>query len=208
MRGQVPRSAFGPRRMLSALLAVVVLAAWPGASVLAETPPSAAYGSEAVHAMFLFNFINFTEWPADALPANAPFVVGVAGSRALEDELLSLADKQTVRNRRVRVVRVKTARDLEGCHVLYISPTTIPGEENGPGAEELLPQVRNRPVLTVSELPSFLAQGGIINLYAGEKGAYRFEIAPETARASGLVLSSKLLALARIVNPPALTKRP
>lgn len=194
-------SLSGAGRILPALLAAWVLAAWPAALLRAQTAPTGVYRSEAVHAVFLINFIRFTDWPLEALPENAPIVVGVAGSRAVEDELIRLADKHTVRNRRIHVVRVITVRELEGCHVLYINPAPGPGEEITSSVEELLSQVRNKPVLTVSESPVFLAKGGMVNFYQdGEKGNVRFEIAPRAARAGGLALSSRLLALARIVD--------
>lgn len=201
MRSRPSDFFFGLRRMLSAILIALVLAAWPAGTARAQASSSGSYGVEAVQAVFLLNFIRFTDWPAEALPDRAPFVVGVAGSRALEDELLSLAEKQTVRDRRIRVIRIKTALDLAGCHVLYINPIPAPGEETAPGAAELLPHVRNQPVLTVSSSPSFLSQGGIVNLRPGENGKLRFDIALEPARANGLVMNSRLLALARIVNP-------
>lgn len=204
-------SAFlsGARRKLMACAMVVALALpAPGPAGEARAQSAGAYKAEAVHAGFLFNFIRFTDWPAQALAVNAPFVIGVAGNRALEDELLRLADKQTVRDRRVRVIRVNNVRDLAGCHVLYIGAARQPGDEAVPGADELLPGVRNRPVLTVSESPSFLAQGGIINLYVAEGAKLRFEISIDNAKASGLTLSSRLLALARIVNGPAAERAP
>ena len=195
-------SCAGLRRFVSRwLLAAMIVAASAGAT-RARAQAAEAYGKEAVRAVFLINFLRFTEWPPGSLSENSPYVVGVAGSRALEEELLALAEKQLVHDRRIRVVRVKNMRDLSGCHVLYINPDVTQGEEPAPGARELLPHVRNRPVLTVSASPAFLAGGGIVNFYAGEEGTLRFEIAPENAKSVGLVISSRLLALARAVNPP------
>jgi YfiR/HmsC-like len=193
------------RRSRSALLVFALCAPWAVESARAQTSTASFYGAEAVLANFLFNFIRFTEWPPNFFPENAPFVVGVAGDRALEDELFNLADRQTARDKRVRVVRVNSVRDLSACHVLYIKSAPRPGEETAPRADELLPHVKNQPVLTISDSPLFLSQGGIINLYVGEEGKQRFEISPKNAEASGLTLSSRLLALARIVNPPVST---
>ena len=184
------------------------LAHWPVlvslmACALEATPVrDDIYGAEAVRAVMLFNFVRFTEWPASALPLNEPVVVGVAGNRVLEDELLKLASRQTVRERRIRVIRVNNVRSLSGCHVLYVGSASYPGEENAPGANELLLQLRNQPVLTVSDSPTFLSQGGIVNVYVGDEGKLRFEIAARHASEAGLTLSSRLLALARVVHPP------
>lgn len=184
---------FGFSRRLGVVLLVAGL-------LPAQNLTAAGYGEEAVRAVYLLNFIRFTEWPAAALPDGASYVVGVAGNRSLEEQLLGLADQQRVRERKVRIVRVNNARDVAGCHLLYIEAAPRPGEENAPGADELLPAVRGLPVLTVSDSPGFLKQGGTINLYVADEAKLRFAITPSHARAAGLVLSSRLLALAQIVE--------
>lgn len=191
--------------VLSRRLAVVSLAL---GLLSAHNLAASSYGEQAVRAVYLLNFIRFTEWPAAALPEGASYVVGVAGNRSLEEELLSLADQQRVRDRKVRVVRVNNARDVAGCHLLYIEAAPRPGEESAPGADELLPAVRGSPVLTVSDSPRFLNQGGIINLYVADEAKLRFAIAPSRARAAGLTLSSRLLALARIIDPEDASSSP
>lgn len=199
---------FDPRRLLSALLVISALAAGPVTSAWAQSTAKGEYRAEAVRAVFLLNFVRFTEWPFEKQPDDDPFVVGVAGNRLLEDELIGLVKDMKVRSRLIHVKRIKTTRDLEGCHLLYISPVVKAEEEPAPGAAELMPHVRGRPVLTVSESSSFLAGGGVVNLYSAEGGSLRFEIAPEAAKTSGLTLSSRLLALARIVNPPETGPKP
>lgn len=203
-------SLFGWRGRLPALLLALALLATGGAShsFAQSSAKSAPYRSDALQAVFLINFIRFTDWPEPASDAKPPFVIGVAGSRAIEDELDELAKTQRVRERRIHVIRIKTANDLAGCHVVYISPAPRPGEETAPSAAEILPLLRDKPVLTVSESPTFLAQGGIVNFFMGEQGKLRFEIALETARASKLDISSQLLNLAKIVNPSKPTPAP
>jgi hypothetical protein len=196
-------SPVGWLRRLPALLAVVLVATAWGSSSFAQSSSTkgAAYRADALQAVFIINFIRFTDWP-ESPSAKTPFVIGVAGNRSIEDELLELAETLRVRERRIHVVRIKTVGDLAGCHVVYISPTTPPGEEPAPGAAEILPLLREKPVLTVSESPSFIAQGGIVNFFMGEQGKLRFEIALETSRAAKLDISSQLLNLAKIANPP------
>lgn len=199
MRRLVPASWIRLGVILPALLSLAATV-----PLRADNPPASStpFAAEAVRAAYLVNFIRFTEWPADALPPTGPFVIGIAGSRALEDEIIRLADRQLIRERRLRVVRIKAPRDLDACHVVYFDPSMQAGEEPSLTAAEALPLLRDRPVLTVSESSDFLARGGVINLYR-DGGNLRFEISPDTARARGLVLSSRLLALARIVHPPA-----
>lgn len=170
--------------------------------LVASSAREGVIGAEVVRAVMLFNFVRFTDWPESAMGRNDPYVIGVAGDRTLEDELFKLAERQTIRDRRVRVVRVNSLRSLSGCHALYVGPAVRLDEAGAPGVDELLREIGNRPVLTVSDSPTFLAQGGIINVFVGDEGRLRFEIAPKHATNAGLVLSSRLLALARIVDAP------
>jgi hypothetical protein len=160
-------------------------------------PPAAnpAFAAEAVRAAYIINFIRFTQWPESH--SEGPVVVGVVGDRLLEDELIRLADRQRVAGRTMRVIRAKNLRDLQTSHVVYFSPSPSLGDESAPGAATALPLLRELPVLTISESPAFLGQGGIINLYREEENL-RFEIAPEAAAQARLTLSARLLKLARI----------
>lgn len=156
---------------------------------------AAALSPEAVKAAFLVNFVRFTDWPKGNPAEVAPYSIGVSGNRQLEDELIRLADRQLVRGHRLRIVRIKSPADLAGLHVAYFDNATA--EIEGVPAREALSLLRARPVLTVSDGPGFLVSGGIIRIFREDK-ALRFEIAPEAAREAGLVLSSRLLALANI----------
>jgi hypothetical protein len=55
-------------------------------------------------------------------------------------------------------------------------------------------------VLTVGDTEGFAERGGIINLVK-DGNRLSFEINPEAAQRAGLVMSSKLLFLGKIVKP-------
>lgn len=205
MRGPPSRARVLPGA--AALAATLLLVAPPGVAAPGDPPPptpppSAAFAAEAVKAAYLLNFLRFTEWPSPPT-RDAPFVIGVAGNRALEDELIRLADRQLVRGHRLRVVRVRSARDIDPLHLAFFD-AAADTQADIPSARDTLPLLHRRPVLTVSDSPAFLAHGGMVLLYR-EESALRFAIAPERAREAGLVISSRLLALARIHRdePPA-----
>lgn len=190
-----PAIAFSPGRLLLAALTLNALV--PLRAAPAEPPSAAApFAAEVVKAAYLVNFIRFTEWPGETPVPGSPYTIGIAGNRALEDELIRLSDRQLIRGRRIRVVRLKSAHDLDGLHVAYFDQGAAAQAETLP-AHEALPLLQRRPVLTVSDAGDFTERGGIVRLYR-EDGALRFEIAPDAAREAGLVLSSRLLALARI----------
>ncbi len=183
-------------RMPGVILAATILSvSIPARAGAVEASAVATLSPEAVKAAFLVNFVRFTDWPREIPAKDAPYSIGVSGNRQLEDELIRLADRQLVRGHRLRIVRIDKPSDLVGLHVAYFNATA--SEIEGMPAREALPILRDRPVLTISDTPGFLAAGGIIRIFREDK-AMRFEIAPDAARRAGLVLSSRLLALANI----------
>jgi hypothetical protein len=59
-------------------------------------------------------------------------------------------------------------------------------------------ELRNRPVLTVSDLPQFLEAGGIIAF--STEARVQLHINPPAAQRAGLTISSKLLRVAKVVE--------
>lgn len=161
-------------------------------------PSSDAYSANAVRAAFLVNFIRFTEWPASEV-TDAPLLIGVAGNRELEDYLWRTTDGKLLHGRRVRILRLAVPSDATQCHLIYINPSPSRADAVPVSTEEWLQAVRGRPILTVSQTNQFLRDGGIINFYTQGKNLH-FEISADAAEEAGLQLSSRLLALARVVR--------
>ncbi|MFA6288095.1 MAG: YfiR family protein [Opitutaceae bacterium] len=184
------------RRLLFASLAACGF----GLAPVEAQSTGAAFSADAVKAAYLVNFIRFTEWPASAFPSeDAPFVIGVAGNRELEEYLWKITGGKPLQGRKVRIVRLANLDDAANCQLLYIqSSDSVPLVPTA----EWLSAVRKKPVLTIANEPGFIAKGGIINFYT-DGNNLRFEISPTAALAVGLQLSSRLLALARIVRPDA-----
>lgn len=187
--------------LASACASAIAAPAAPDSSA-APAAPAQIFSAEAIKAAYIANFIRFTQWPDESFAGkDSAFVIGVVGNRDLEDQLLRMADRQSIRDRPLRVLRIRSTRDLENCHVIFFeSMLSTPGAPDFT-MRECLDAVRGRSVLTVSDASNFISEGGIINLYR-EGDNLRFEIAPHHAAAAKLVLSSRLLALARIVPAP------
>ena len=147
----------------------------------------------ALKAAFLYNFVKFTDWPAEAAPSDAAVRLCVLG-----DEAVGTALEQTVKDRQVgghslAVVRVNVDGALGPCHVLYVT-----GLDRRRVAQ-VLERIKAAPVFTVSDLDGFAAFGGVGQLFV-ENGKMKFALNPTSAQRAGLRLSSKLLALAKIVK--------
>lgn len=146
-----------------------------------------------VKAAFLFNFVKFVTWPPEAFHSPTdPIALCVLGPDPFGADLDRVVRDKTVDNRTFTVLRIGTSAAARHCHVVF-----IPAEQEHP--QELLRQLRGLPILTVGEAHDFLAWAGVIN-FVMENGQVRFEISLEAADGARLKISSRLLALARVVQ--------
>jgi hypothetical protein len=147
-----------------------------------------------VKAAFLYNFANFVEWPAVALGSpDSPLRVCVVGADPFGDALDDAFRDQVIQSRKVEVSRGRTLAAVGRCHIVFLSRS----EE--PRWPQLLAQLRGTPALTVADGPPLVRQGGMVN-FVLEAKRVRFEINRAAAEDAGLRISSKLLALARLVD--------
>jgi hypothetical protein len=144
-------------------------------------------------AAFLFNFVKFTTWPAGALRDGSPIVICVGGNDLVADSLVQLTQNKTVEGHALTIRRTALDRPLTECHVVFGAAL------NASRAQELIRAVAGRPILTVSDLEDFAVRGGVANFFI-DGGRMRFAVNPDAADRARLRISSKLLALARIVR--------
>jgi hypothetical protein len=176
--GQSPRFALG-------VLAVAV-------TLSAQAASSAEYRIKAV---FLFNFVQFVEWPASAFAnERAPLVICVVGDDPFGDALDETIEGESIEKRKLLVRRVSHREGLHRCHLLFVSRS-----EQARLGEVFQAVGSSAPVLTVSDIDGFVERGGTIGFFL-ERKRVRFEISPAHAQNRGLKLSSQLLGLGRIRN--------
>ena len=174
----------------------LLLAAWLGLFLCAGASGQAPKEYQ-IKAVFLFNFIQFVEWPAAVFPTpETPIRIGVFGDDPFGGALETAVEGERVRGRPVVIIRAERLHDLLSCHAIFVCPSER--AQVGP----ILNVLNGRPILTVGDSPDFARRGGVISFYLeGQK--VRFEINRAAAGANGLKLSSQLLSLARLVGPPA-----
>ena len=151
-------------------------------------PADAAPEESALQAAYVLNFAKFTEWP----PAGMPGKLGVMqlcqfGARDELAQAFRALEGRSLQGAPVQWRKVNRLDEVRGCHVLFIAETGLS-----------LVQLGGIPVLTVSDLPGFAQQGGVIGLVR-QSGRLRFEVNRGAAQASGLRLSADLLSLAMSV---------
>jgi len=149
-----------------------------------------------IKAAFLYKFASFVQWPAalpGAPPAAAhPMCIGVLGADRFGSSLDQIVRGKLVGGRAFTVERWHLPDQALHCEIVFISSS----EQSRIG--EILSIFRNKPVLTVSEVPGFCERGGLINLKVVDS-AVRFEINAAAGERVGLRFSSKLLSLAMSV---------
>ena len=141
-----------------------------------------------VKAAFLFNFVKFVEWPAEAFnDGGTPIIVGVLGDDPSSSAIDQTINDKTANGRRLVIQRFSSVKALTYCHVLFI------GYSQRANLQKILAVVGPR-VLTVGETDRFAQTGGIINFIIIDHKV-RFEINQTAAEKAGLRISAKLLGL-------------
>jgi len=153
------------------------------------------YTEYELKSAYVYNFGKFIEWPDSVLnnPA-APFIIGVYGNNDFCEVLKQTIQNKTIKNRSVLIINVTTNDEMLSCSVIFISKV------NKLQLAQIIHQVANKPILTVGDnIEEFCQSGGIIN-FTGQYSQKRFEINSKASARASLIISSKLLALSRIVT--------
>lgn len=148
----------------------------------------------AVKAEFLERFTRFIKWPSTSPDLGSPFVACVIGKNPFGTYLVDLVGRRRIQSRRTELRLIADPADVDGCHLLFIARS----ERRRVAA--ILRHTSGRPILTVGDTAGFASAGVLVNLYIQATNV-RFEINVAAVKRSGLKFSSKLLKLARLVDP-------
>jgi YfiR/HmsC-like len=147
-----------------------------------------------VKAAFLVRFGQFIEWPAESSNATErALAIGVIGSPPVLEGLQELASNRATPGRPLTVHAIKSGNDLPAMHILFV------GALQKAHLAQHVANIARRPVLVVAEWEGAVGEGAAINFMLVERRV-RFEIALDTAQKAGLVVSSRLLAVAARVH--------
>jgi len=180
-------------RRLRLLITIVVLIL-PSLGFDAQAQDSSGSSEYLIKAGFIYNFANLVQWPSNAFAQpDSPIVIGILGEDPFGTILDRVLQGKKVNGRSFVVKRLKSPADLKECHILFVSSSEMTR------LAEAIHRVKGMPILTIGEIPGFAKRGGIINLVL-EDNKVRFEVNVEAAKEADLNISSRLLALARIVQ--------
>ncbi|MES2695266.1 MAG: YfiR family protein [Verrucomicrobiota bacterium] len=149
-----------------------------------------------VKALFIFNLVQFVEWPASAFPApDTPFYIGVLGDNPFGDDLLTAIKGEKVGGRPLVLVQGRSLEAVKHCQLLFVS------RSERARVDTILAEYARKPVLTLGDVPNFAARGGVLNFYL-DGAKVRFELNRAAAQQAGLKLSAQLIRLAKPVGSP------
>jgi hypothetical protein len=194
-RSGQPRAGRGGWRVAAAVAGLLVC----GTLLFRPVPASAQSEDDAEYRLkmaFLYNFAQFVNWPAEAFRGpSAPLTMCVAGRDPFQGEIEKSLHGRTAGVHPIELRKLKPNDDPRSCHLIFVPA----GDRKL--SERILAAVKGSSTLTVGESKGFADIGGVINLTA-EQNKLRFEINLDAAQRTQLKISSKLLALAKIVRVP------
>ncbi|MDD2925162.1 MAG: YfiR family protein [Rhodoferax sp.] len=164
---------------------LVLLLAW---SPLAQAQRQAP--EPELKAAILVNMLLFVDWPNQTSQPSDRVALCYLDAGPVA-QVLDLLNGKIIKGRPLQVLHVNAAA-AAGCHALYLSPN------DATALTRMVPGLSNRGVLFVGDSPGYLQRGVMLNLEV-ENGRIVFDIDLRSARQAGLVMSSKVLRLARRV---------
>jgi hypothetical protein len=184
--GMMPARLYGKIRSVGVALTTTALCAALVAGAAAAT--SLEY---TVKATYLYKFGGFVEWPQTVFSApDSPTYLCLVGEDPFGAALDQAVEGQRIGEHPIVVKRLTDLDERSDCQIMYI------GGSDQQKLSEALSLVRGENILTITDGASEPQSRGIINFVIADKRV-RFEIDDQAASVNGVVISSKLLDLAR-----------
>jgi hypothetical protein len=158
--------------------------------VFAVTQDTSQVDPFRVEAAFLRNFAHYVNWPTHAFDdKQSPWYICVLGNDPFGKVLEKTFKGRTELGRTFEILRSNKLSDLDQCQILYIA------YEVSASRRAVLSKLRGRPVLTVSNAPGFLREGGIIRFDVADY--VRINVNLDQARAAELAIQTKMLEVSK-----------
>lgn len=137
-------------------------------------------------AAFIYNFILLTEWPKTD---NDSLRLCIVGKSDIDDAINDI-DGTEANKRFIKIVHLQSFSNIDACEVLYLGDTYPADIKN------ILNKLGSSPVLTISDNFNLAKSGVMINMFP-ENRRLVFNVNLESAKHARLILSSRLIRLAR-----------
>lgn len=172
-------------------------------AIFLTLPSLAQQATESqVKAAYLYNFGKFVRWQPDQVSSADSIQICVLGRDPFGQILDATVAGENIDNKKIVVRRMTTVQETPQCRILFVSAS----EEHR--LRPIITTAQRFGELTVSDIPNFAEQGGIIE-FVTQKDKIRFEVNRAAAEQSHLVLSSQLLKVAtKVIEAAAPQSQP
>jgi hypothetical protein len=145
-----------------------------------------------VEAAFLRNFAHYVTWPSEVFTDDhAPWRICILGhdpfGKALENTLIGRKEQ----GRAFEIIRAESLSQLQQCQMVYVA------YEVSAKRRAALAALKYKPVLTVSNAPGFLQEGGIIRFQVTDYVEMGVNL--DQARSASLKIQIKMLEVSSYV---------
>lgn len=163
-------------------------------ALASQAQPSGSGEGGQIKALFLYNFANFVRWPEKAFASSPDTLRMCLFGHSELGVFLDQVNGTRIRDKRLKVIRADELKDIEqGCHILFVST------DKQQYLPVLFDSIQHIYVLSVSDVENFARQGGVVSILR-TSDKLSFEINLDAALKNGLLISSDLLTMARIVG--------
>jgi len=176
---------------IAALLCAAIFLACP--PVYGQTAQSPELVEQKIKAGLVYNFLKYATWPdSRSLEGSGRLTVCLFGDDAFEGYLSPL-EGRTAQKLVISISRVYKVSETESCNLLFIHHS----QEDS--LSEIFSFLKNKPVLTVSDIKKFASKGGMVEL-ATENQHINLYINRMSVSRAGLVIQDRLMKLAKPVS--------
>jgi hypothetical protein len=154
----------------------------------------AQFDEYMMKAGFIERFTRFIDWPSETTMADStkPFIISVIGKNPFDEKLDQFFHTTKIKNRQVHIRYISELDEIQDSHVLFIA------QSEQKQLSDIISQVQEKPILTISDTNGFGEKGVLINFFI-EQDKIRFEINKNAVQKSGLQVSYLLLNVAKII---------
>lgn len=149
-------------------------------------------GGYLLKAGFLEKFANYAQWPKHT--DRKSFKITVIGNNPFSNDLDIMYKGFEIKNRPVEINYIQSIYEIGNCDILFIAVR----EKDRLIA--ILSEIKNRPILTVSDFDGFGQIGVMINFYETQQGTIHFEINVNMLKKANIKMDVMLLDFAKIVQ--------
>jgi hypothetical protein len=174
----------------------LLLLALPGLLLCVSTMLPAQEQTRAdprrVEAAFLRNFAHYITWPKEAFTGpKTPWRICIVGSDPFGEVLEKTFEGRTEQGRTFTILRAQKATELKECQIVYVAYNASANRRAA------ISSLQGLPVLTVSNAPDFLQEGGIIRFDITDY--VELSVNLDQARAASLSIQTKVLEVSRAI---------